>query len=58
MINLGDEDFTITPKMRIAQMVISKYSRVEFLEVENLDDTERGDGGFGSTGLKEIANNA
>ena len=37
---------------RIAQMVIAKHERAEWEEVENLSDTERGEGGFGSTGTK------
>ena len=50
LINLGEETFTIEPQMRIAQMVIAAYTRVEWEEVESLDETERGTGGFGSTG--------
>ncbi len=42
---------TINPLERIAQLVILPYLSVEFVEVENLDKTERGDGGFGSTGM-------
>lgn len=51
LINLGDEVFTIKHGMRIAQMVIAKTPTVSIDEVENLSDTERGSGGFGSTGL-------
>lgn len=51
LINLGKEDFVITRKMRIAQMVINKIEQVKFLEVESLDLTERGNGGFGHTGI-------
>ncbi|NBO20097.1 MAG: dUTP diphosphatase, partial [Proteobacteria bacterium] len=50
LINLGQEDFTVTPGMRIAQMVIAPYTRVAFQQVESLDETARGAGGFGSTG--------
>lgn len=51
VINLGTEDFTINAGDRIAQFIISKYERVEFEEVEILDATERGEGGFGHTGI-------
>lgn len=50
--NHSDEAQTIEPNERIAQFIITPYVKAEFLEVENLDDTERGDGGFGSTGTK------
>ena len=50
VINHGAEAFTIEPGMRIAQMVISVYQRITWNEVENLDSTVRGAGGFGSTG--------
>ena len=50
VINHGEEAFTIEPGMRIAQMVISAYQRITWNEVENLDSTVRGAGGFGSTG--------
>ena len=50
LINLGQEPFTIEPNMRIAQMVLARYERAEWTEVEELDATERGTGGFGSTG--------
>jgi dUTP pyrophosphatase len=50
LINLGDSVFTVTPGMRIAQMVVAPVTRVEWLEVE-LQETARGAGGFGSTGL-------
>lgn len=50
--NHSDEAQTIEPDERIAQFIITPYVKAEFLEVENLDDTERGDGGFGSTGTK------
>ncbi|HBZ96405.1 MAG TPA: dUTP diphosphatase [Phycisphaerales bacterium] len=50
LINLGREDFTVEPGMRIAQMVIAPVSRVDVVESDGLDSTERGDGGFGSTG--------
>lgn len=50
IINLGRSSFTIEAGMRIAQMVIAPVARVVVEEVENLDETARGDGGFGSTG--------
>ena len=50
LINLGQEPFTIEPNMRIAQMVLARYERAEWTEVEELVATERGTGGFGSTG--------
>ena len=50
VINHGEEPFTIEPGMRIAQMVIAAYQRITWNEVENLDSTVRGAGGFGSTG--------
>ncbi len=49
MINLGTESFTIEPNMRIAQMVIAKYEKATWQEVDELDETVRGSGGFGST---------
>ena len=50
LINLGKATFTIEPGMRIAQMVIAPVARVVVEEVEDLDETDRGGGGFGSTG--------
>jgi dUTP pyrophosphatase len=50
LINLGREAFVIEPKMRIAQMVIAPVARCDIEEVEELSDTARGAGGFGSTG--------
>ena len=50
LINLGREVFTVEPGMRIAQMVIAPVSRVDVVESDELDSTERGAGGFGSTG--------
>ncbi|MCH3964239.1 MAG: dUTP diphosphatase [Clostridium sp.] len=51
MINLGEEPFLIEENMKIAQMVIKPVERVQVNEVSELTDTERGEGGFGSTGL-------
>ena len=52
LINHGQEPFTINDGDRIAQMVIAKYKQVTWVEVEALQATERGDGGFGHTGKK------
>ncbi|MBC2843817.1 dUTP diphosphatase [Winogradskyella flava] len=52
LVNLSNEDFTINNGERIAQLVIAKHERAEWEEAELLSDTERGDGGFGSTGTK------
>lgn len=51
LINLGDEDFTVNNGDRIAQMVVQKVEQASFEIVDNLDETERGSGGFGSTGV-------
>ncbi|MCR9286198.1 MAG: dUTP diphosphatase [Bacteroidetes bacterium] len=50
MINLSTETQTIDPEERVAQMVIAKYEQIGWLEVNELSETERGSGGFGSTG--------
>lgn len=50
LVNLSNEEFVINPGERIAQMVVARYEQVEWDAVEVLDDTERGTGGFGSTG--------
>lgn len=50
LINLSQEDFVINDGERIAQMVIAKHETAEFIEVQELDDTERGAGGYGHTG--------
>jgi dUTP pyrophosphatase len=50
LVNLSNEPFTIEPGERIAQMVIARHEQVEWEPVEELDSTERGTGGFGSTG--------
>lgn len=52
MINFGSEEFTVHNGDRVAQLVIAAYERVEPVLVEELDDTERGAGGFGHTGVK------
>ena len=51
LINLSNEDFTVKNGDRIAQMVIAPCIRAQFTEVKKLDDTQRGEGGFGSTGV-------
>ena len=52
LINLSTDTVVIYPGDRIAQMVVAKYEKVTWEEVSALDETERGDGGFGSTGRK------
>jgi len=52
LYNASKEDFVIEPGERIAQMVIAKYKQIVWEEVETLDETERGDGGFGHSGVK------
>jgi dUTP pyrophosphatase len=50
MINLSDRDYVITQGMKIAQMLIQPVLQVEIVERDDLEDTDRGEGGFGSTG--------
>jgi dUTP pyrophosphatase len=50
LINLGQDSFVINNGDRIAQMVVSRYETVEWERVDQLDETERGEGGFGHTG--------
>ena len=52
LINLSDADFVINDGERIAQMVLAKHEQCDFIEVEELDETERGAGGYGHTGVK------
>lgn len=52
LINMGQEPFTINQGERIAQMVIAQYTQVQFIETNTLNDSERGSGGFGSSGIK------
>jgi dUTP pyrophosphatase len=52
LVNLSNEEFTIQDGERIAQMIIAKHEQAEWVEVEQLLETERGAGGFGSTGKK------
>ena len=52
LVNLSNEDFTIENGERVAQLVIAKHERAEWIEVDTLSETSRGAGGFGSTGTK------
>ena len=52
LVNLSKEDFTINDGERIAQMVIAKHEQAEWVEVQELQESDRGAGGFGSTGKK------
>ena len=52
LVNLSDTDFVIEDGERIAQMVIARHEQAEWIETDELDDTERGAGGFGHTGKK------
>ncbi|MBQ5984972.1 MAG: dUTP diphosphatase [Bacteroidales bacterium] len=52
LVNLSEEPFVIQPGERIAQMVIARHERAEWIETDELDETVRGAGGFGSTGTK------
>ena len=52
LINLSGEDFVVNDGERIAQMVIARHEQGEFVEVDVLDETERGEGGYGHTGVK------
>ena len=52
LVNLSNEDFTINNGERIAQLVIAKHERAEWEQVQILSSTDRGEGGFGSTGVK------
>jgi len=55
VINLGQEAFTIEPDMRIAQLVINRYEKITWQLTEDLSETARGTGGFGSTGFDNKA---
>ena len=50
LINLGTEAFTIQRGDRIAQMVVAPYQKIKLIETDNLEETNRGEGGYGSTG--------
>jgi len=51
LINLSDTPFVVNPGERICQMVVTPYVRIKWEEVDRLDETRRGDGGFGHTGV-------
>jgi len=50
LVNLSNDEFTVNDGERVAQMVIAKHEEAEFIEVETLEESARGEGGFGSTG--------
>jgi dUTP pyrophosphatase len=52
LVNLSAEEFVIEDGERIAQMVIAKHEQADWVDVDVLDESERGSGGFGSTGVK------
>ena len=52
LVNLSDEDFVVNPGERVAQMVIAQYEQAVLQTVDTLDETERGEGGYGHTGVK------
>jgi dUTP pyrophosphatase len=52
LVNLSNQEFVLNPGERVAQMVVAKFERITWLEVNELSATERGDGGFGHTGTK------
>ena len=52
LVNLSQEDFTVNDGERIAQMVIARHEQADLVIVEELDETERGEGGYGHTGVK------
>jgi len=52
LVNLSNDEFTINNGERIAQLVIAKHERAEWVDVEELTETSRGEGGFGSTGIE------
>jgi len=52
LVNLSNEDFTIENGERVAQLIIAKHERAEWTQVQELTETARGEGGFGSTGVK------
>ena len=52
LVNLSNEDFVVENGERIAQLIIAQHERAEWIEVQELSETSRGEGGFGSTGVK------
>lgn len=57
LFNFSDKDFAVTEGDRIAQLIIEKYTPTQLVEVDDLDDTARGQGGFGSTGVSSEVKN-
>ncbi len=51
LVNLSDRDFVVSDGERIAQLVVARYEQAELVEVSSLDSTERGEGGYGHTGV-------
>ena len=51
LVNLSNQDFEVKDGERVAQLVIAKYEQIEWVEVNELNETDRGTGGFGSTGV-------
>lgn len=54
LFNFSEKDFSVAKGDRIAQLVVERYAVLEIKEVEDLDATDRGGGGFGSTGVKKV----
>jgi len=52
LVNLSNQDFVVEDGERIAQLVVASYEQAQWQEQDSLDNTSRGDGGFGSTGTK------
>ncbi len=52
LVNLSNNDFELKPGERVAQLVVAQFTRIEWKEVDSLSETSRGEGGFGSTGVK------
>jgi dUTP pyrophosphatase len=52
LVNLSQDDFVVNDGERIAQLVIARYEQAALVTVETLDETERGEGGYGHTGVK------
>lgn len=52
VVNLSNQEYTLQPGERIAQMIVAKYQKVKWVESDSLEESQRGQGGFGSTGVK------
>ena len=52
VVNRSNQEYTLQPGERIAQMIVAKYQKVEWVESDSLEESQRGQGGFGSTGVK------